>query len=426
MRPEQISSFNSENWNSKHPLIAPYFLEFHPLISPEGGVANYSASMAYDSFFSDDITNDETTYLSSLIEHARKLGRVPVITCTRSLGRMTALKKEFGGLHLVLYRNIFHQWCSYTEQWFNGNPSFIETVWLALTSKQRDKIAGDIARIYPSNDRSALNPNNFFAFVLLHIHLYARAADAATCIIDIDDIQSNATSRASLEGLIFNQTGLEIDFSGVRQKPSFSLVDIGNERVLTDTINAFPEILNHPKTPGGIEFISKVTNDLITEYKKYSKTALPVVKACHRQIELIASQQSDLGRQREEISSLQAEIYRQQQETAALKAETSRQQVEINGLHAELSKQQEEINLLQSEAHHRIKEDNLLQSTVHEKNEEIALLNAKLFRQRDEMVSMTVDLEKIRSSTSWRLTSPMRTTKAFLQRFAKNKMKRRP
>ena len=93
-----------------------YMLEYLPLIQDAGGVRLYDAAMAFERFVPADgpsgaISDAENAYIASLVEHAKSLSRTPVLTATRSLGRLAGMKAAFPGLHILLYRNLFHQWC---------------------------------------------------------------------------------------------------------------------------------------------------------------------------------------------------------------------------------------------------------------------------------------------------------------------------
>lgn len=126
----KIASVTPASWRSNHPSSAPYFLEFLPLVEPEGGIREYSRSMAAERFIPADglngsISLEERAYVSRLLRQAQTWKKTAVLTDTRTLGRMRALKKEFGGYHVLFYRNLFHQWASYSSQMLQGNSYFI-------------------------------------------------------------------------------------------------------------------------------------------------------------------------------------------------------------------------------------------------------------------------------------------------------------
>lgn len=125
-----LSRVNPDTWDSRHPPSAPYFLEFLPLLDRSGGLDLYKVDMALERFlptggFDGRLSEGERAYVGALIDSAQKGGKHPVLTDTRTLGRMSALSRDFGGTSIFLYRNLFHQWASYASQSAKGNPYFI-------------------------------------------------------------------------------------------------------------------------------------------------------------------------------------------------------------------------------------------------------------------------------------------------------------
>ncbi len=129
----QLAEMEPASWRSKHPPGSPYLLEFLPLMQDETGVDGFDPEMSYRRFIPADgckgpVSEREVSYVSRLISHAESQKRIPVLTTSRSLGRVRGLKAAFPGLHVVLYRNSFQQWCSFTDQAFHGNPYFLDRV----------------------------------------------------------------------------------------------------------------------------------------------------------------------------------------------------------------------------------------------------------------------------------------------------------
>lgn len=322
MTPEMIGHFNPGGWHSKHPSMAPYFLEFQSLLSEtEKGVSLYDRSMSYGTFFSgDNLSKEEAAYVGQLIELAREHDRVPVVTCTRSLGRLQALKNEFGGLHLMIYRNIFDQWCSYTDQWLKGDGGFIETIWLALNGSHGDELANKIGRVYATDSRSPTDPKNFLAFCLLHLYLYARAADHASDIIDIDKLAADDDVRNRIENLIKDSSGLTVDFSSAKETKSFSLVDIGGTEILRDTLNAFPEIFAIPQTEAGKKLVEEAKETLIMSYENFRRTSGKIASELSRCLSELEMAKSRVVENEALVPSLRAHIQMQDETIRSLRA----------------------------------------------------------------------------------------------------------
>ncbi len=109
-----------DDWNSRHSGGAPYFSEYLPLISPEGVVKKYRIEFAFANFvpvdgLSGKMLSNEIDYIYSLLELANHNRRIPIIACTRSLGRAQSLRAEFGGVHILLHRPLVDQWLSFVS-----------------------------------------------------------------------------------------------------------------------------------------------------------------------------------------------------------------------------------------------------------------------------------------------------------------------
>jgi hypothetical protein len=273
-----------DNWNSNHPSGPAYFLEFLPLIKNEGGVDKYDASMAYELFMpreqpGDAISEAERTYLASLIAHAETNNKFPVLSCTRSLGRLRAIKASFPGLHILIYRNLFHQWCSYAEQYTCGNPYFLDTIRYTVEASQHDPFFRRLLEAFPLDTPAILNSNYFYCFALLHLYLYSLSVDAADLIVDVNEIAADAANRATIERQIAEASGIAVDISDIRTKVGFSLVRLGSASHLSCQLKGLADLaLPRAVSPKAREFASKVLSDLIEEYARYDFYAGRLVK----------------------------------------------------------------------------------------------------------------------------------------------------
>jgi hypothetical protein len=226
----QINQHSHRAWYSKHPAGAAYFLEYMPLVSDGGGTAGYDKGMAFDSFIPEggilgNIGEAERDYIASLISHAGTLGRVPLLSCTRSLGRLPAIKSAFPGFHILIYRNLFRHWCSYSEQYARGNPGFFDTIRATIDNSCHDRFCNYLKDACPLDERAIDSANYFCAFVLLHIYLYGHVSDSADMIFDVDRAASHEGYRRAAEYEIEQRTGLSPDFSDIKAGISFAFLD---------------------------------------------------------------------------------------------------------------------------------------------------------------------------------------------------------
>jgi len=231
LAPQDVHKYRADAWVSNHPDTEPYFLEYLPLLKAEGGARNYDAGMAFASMipaggFSGCLSAAECSYIETLLAVARSKERRPVLTCCRSLGRIGAIKRGFGGHTIFLYRNLFHQWLSYLSQYYGGNPYFINTLGYTLKENRHDSYFDRLAdRCLSENvsDRVGFGPfvsfdAAFDAFVGVHLYLYLNASMEAAQIVNVNRLaRDNAYLRQTQEQLL-DASGLRLDLSDVREQ----------------------------------------------------------------------------------------------------------------------------------------------------------------------------------------------------------------
>ncbi len=271
----QAISLKPERWSSKHPAGPAYFLEFLPLIKEGGGVEKYDASMAFDMFIPAEgiggaLSESESPYLASLIGHAERLGKIPLLSCTRSLGRLRAIKAAVPGFHILIYRNLFQQWCSYVDQGARGNPYFLSTIRATLEANQHDPFLKYLYNLFPLDKFAMTSRIYFYCFILLHLYLYAHAAEAADLIVDINRLADDAAYRQMIEGRIAEESGLAVDLSDARNTITGSFAKSATKEELVGQFEPLIEIvLAAVPSVQGREFVAKVFADFIDEYGRY-------------------------------------------------------------------------------------------------------------------------------------------------------------
>jgi hypothetical protein len=226
-----------QSWNSGHPKSEPYFFEYAPLLRNSAGVRIYQTQMAIEWYLppgglSGDLRPPETKYLSLLLRYAARLGRTPVLGFTRSLGRLAAVKKQFGGIHIFLYRNLWRQWMSYLSQKEAGNPFFYHTLFRICKQKQ-DNFLNSLYNYYftkaielclskAATEQIVLQRDNFESqmfltlpdhdvftmFMSLHIYLYLHAQQHADILVDVTRMASDRCYREEVEEAVRVRTNL--------------------------------------------------------------------------------------------------------------------------------------------------------------------------------------------------------------------------
>jgi hypothetical protein len=231
MSAADIKALHPNIWESGHPGMEPYFMEYVPLLREEGGVAGFEQSMAFAQFFpvkcyDGSLSRPEKAYIKSLIVHATRMRRTACLTCKRSLGRLRALKRAVGGAHIVLQRNFLQQWRSYREQLNLGNPYFSNVLLRTIALNRHEPFIaflGDFVRSQPGGAGDIVsseleNDDLFVAFVAFHFYLYLLTSDDSDLVIRTSDLPE-PDYRQSTEKLLANLTGLAIDLGDARESP---------------------------------------------------------------------------------------------------------------------------------------------------------------------------------------------------------------
>jgi hypothetical protein len=308
---ESISKSSPDSWASKHPDGSPYFLEYLPLLRPEGGVVGFDASFSYERFVppggpSSEISASEAAYVRGLIEHAKGRGKIPVLTATRSLGRVAGLKAEAPGLHVLLYRDLFQQWCSYTEQAVVGNRYFLDTITTIARLNSHDSIIKKLSALFPIEVPSERDLNTFYLFVFTHIYLYGHAASAADVILDINHVAEQASYRRDMEDL-FASHGLRADLSDTKASIAFSLIDLKSMAEFREMIMIIGNIAVDAVPSGvGRQFASRVISDLLKESERHEFYVKAIRSVLIRSIEARNAAPAKAGTIRRELGAPQS------------------------------------------------------------------------------------------------------------------------
>jgi len=260
-------------WNSKHPEAAPYFLEFAPLVDVSGAVRGFDPSMAIERFIPAEgidgaLSVAERSYIGGLIQNAYAHRKIPVLTDTRTLGRFSAIADAFPGRHVLLYRNVFHQWASYAEQAAIGNSYFLDMHVRTMESSRHDSFVRLLTDWFGGED-GANSAAAFQLFLLFHLYLYARAYDAADCIIDVNELATNLDYRRSIEIVLSEYLRHPIDLSDARTSFGLSLFTVDSKVAFVDAIDQFVKMIGGSVSEKASEFVVKAKNEALGEWEKF-------------------------------------------------------------------------------------------------------------------------------------------------------------
>lgn len=273
-------ALNGRIWHSKHPPVKNYFEEFVPLIQNGQGIFLYQKNMASNWFIphggmGGTLRQEEFLYCQLLVKYAEQTGKVPVLSATRSLGRIPALSRALPGTHVLIYRNLFKQWCSFTEQGEIGNTYFLKTIVGQLQAESAPEEFASIIAEFPPALASPRDENLFVCFALLHLYLYSRARPACDLVMDIAAMAADPACTTALEQQFLTRHGVSVDLSGATDGMMFCQIDPAAHDRLHRLIDERGRVLvNSAETAQGRAFGLEVLETFLTTYAAYTREAL--------------------------------------------------------------------------------------------------------------------------------------------------------
>jgi tetratricopeptide (TPR) repeat protein len=244
-------SLGPNSWNSRHPAAEPYLREFTPLVRKSGGVRLFVPEISHRWFLPvggpiGNLHTEELKYLALLIRHAERLRRIPVFGFTRSLGRLSAIKRQFPGVHIFQYRNLWTQWMSWIDYKRNKDNYFfhrllcilIETedpYLLTITNrhlphgvnnlKTKMKNSYDGERLATELLESISENHLFILYMAFHTYLYMCAKAKADVVIDTAKVANDENYRNRACHQLTCATGLPIRLDDVSETQRYHPFD---------------------------------------------------------------------------------------------------------------------------------------------------------------------------------------------------------
>ncbi len=262
-------------WDSKHPATAPYFLEYLPLFKAGGGIAGLSPRMALESFIPSggldgELDPEEKAYVELLISHAYASRKIPVLTCTRTLGRVRALRKAFGGRAVFAHRNLFHQWASYAGQAMAGNPYFLNTIDATLKGSRHDPF---LAMVDDWSARRTISPTDemlFQAFLLLHLYVSAHAYADSDLVVDVTALTSRPDLQRTVGAQLSHMVGAPVDLSDASPRFEISPLEVRSVQSVVDTLGQFTKMIRATcYTQQSADFVETMKDAAVAEWQRH-------------------------------------------------------------------------------------------------------------------------------------------------------------
>lgn len=238
-----FTHFSPKAWNSRHPESEPYYIEYLPLMHDSGRLSSFPVENQRGESFTpaggisarlDQVSND---YVARLVDAAQAYGKQPVLSCTGMLTKVAGLKKEFGGTHILLVRNLFSQWNSYSGQQRDGTSFFMIYLFDTLRFARDDPFLlylKELSRVdefasadeWSSRDRY---DDVFCIFVAFHVYLLVNAVRYCDVVVDGNRLASEPNGyRKEMESTLARLIGHRVDLSGARESIDCPLYMIAN------------------------------------------------------------------------------------------------------------------------------------------------------------------------------------------------------
>lgn len=229
-----IPAVRPDNWRSHHPAGSPYLIEFASLLGATPGVPGFPIESPLGSRFigaagiEGPLDADVKAYLARLVESARATRRVPVVTCTRLLGRAAGLRMAFGGTHILLVRNLFEQWNSVYGQLRAGNDYFLRMVFSQLKHGRRDRFFAYLMSMFDDRGEGSFedwirDENSdavFCCYVVSRIHLLLATRRYCDLVVDVTSL-GKADRRTETEAALTRLLGMDIDLGNFEQRVDY-------------------------------------------------------------------------------------------------------------------------------------------------------------------------------------------------------------
>nr|WP_250890295.1 hypothetical protein [Sphingobium nicotianae] len=226
--PEIIQNLRPSDWRSRHPDDAPYLLEYAPLLGEGPGIPGFpiaeepGSRLVGRQGIDGPLDEDVHAYLELLLKSAWAQGQIPVITCTRMLALSAGIRRSFPSYHILLIRNLFRQWNSYSGQHRTGNSYFLHTLFQTTSLADRVPYIAYLSSIFKKEDMASFDAwvseenydRVFCYFISLHIYLLIHCSRSSDLIIDVNRLaEPSGAYRRDIECAIHDAVNVEIDLS---------------------------------------------------------------------------------------------------------------------------------------------------------------------------------------------------------------------
>ncbi len=244
------------NWRSHHPDGKPYMLEYSGMLTASEGVPHFPVERWPGEKFigqkgiDGPLDEDVEAYIQTLIGHAHGVGLIPVFSCCRTLARVAGLRTRFGGSHILLIRNLFHQWNSFAGQANFDNFYFLDMLFRSMELRDRDDFIEFATRVCGYQDTQSLqdwvSPLRFDMlfcyFVGFHLYFHLLARRHVDMVVDVNRLaRGGREAQLGLANRIFELTALRVDLTDAKESVDYPLHSLTSEADCRKVISMFVE-----------------------------------------------------------------------------------------------------------------------------------------------------------------------------------------
>lgn len=287
LKGDSILAVRPNSWRSHHPFQAGYLAEYGSMLGEMPGVPFFpSGDQDSDRFVGSlgverALDPDIEAYVANLVKSAQNRGRIPVLACPRMLGRVAGLRNSFAGYHILLIRNLFQQWNSFSGQARFGNGGFLQILLKTTKISQNDKYISYLSNFFEIEERSDFdkwmsksNSDKVFCyFVGFHLYFLMMARRHVDLVVDVNQlVRRGAVYQSEVSRLIAAQTRLQIDLGDARESvdyPLYPLASVEDCQALVRTM-ADRLLLSEARDDQDQRFVEDLIADLWEEHARFT------------------------------------------------------------------------------------------------------------------------------------------------------------
>jgi hypothetical protein len=359
-----ISSVRPENWRAHHPSSGPYLPEFAPLLGATRGMAGFPVESPLGSRFigragiQGPLDVDVQAYLARLVKNASDAKRVPVITCTRLLGRAAGLRMAFGGAHVLLVRNLFEQWNSAHGQLRAGNDYFLRMVFNQLNFGRQDRFFSYLMSMFDARGQSrfedwmqdANSDKVFCCYVASRIYLLLITRRYCDLVVDVTSL-GDPVGRAETETALSRLLDVQVDLGDFQQRvdyPKQLIQSSADSRMMLDELieRSLVEVAASDDERQFARGLRDATWDAYARFMAYTSGARELLEHDAQRIEELAGA---VASTQQRVQELEGKVAGYEREVAMLRHAAEGRRLQAEAVEAGLRDSRREVADLQDQ-----------------------------------------------------------------------------